>query len=93
MADDLTEKSLEEALIQIAREHPDFYEKYVIKGDPMTADIINTMYGGEYAPMLIEKCIPFKVTYDVEFQTSFHVHEAFQHRAHALLMQLRGSKL
>lgn len=54
---------------------------------------IDTMYGDEFAAMLIEKRIPFSVSYELKFQASFHVGEGYKHRVLALLMQLRGSKL
>ena len=54
---------------------------------------ISTTYGDEFATMLIEKRIPFSVTYGIEFQASFHVEECYEHRVFTLLMKLRGSKL
>lgn len=84
----MADKSIEDVLIEIAREHPDFYEKYVIQGDE-----ISTMYGGEFAALLIADHIPFSAGYDLEFQTTFYVGADHTHRAYQLLMKLRGSKL
>jgi len=91
MADDPTEKSLEEVLIEIAHEHPDFYEKYVITND--TEHYIDTLYGGELADLLIKARIPFDVGYPMEFQARFSFNEGHIERALTLLMKLRGSKL
>ncbi|KKN10934.1 hypothetical protein LCGC14_1031630 [marine sediment metagenome] len=86
MSDD--DKTPEEILIDIAREHPDFYEKYVIKGDS-----VSTMYGDVFAAVLIDASIPFSVTYELEFQATFHVGAERTHEVYQLLMKLRGSKL
>ena len=58
-----------------------------------TVDPIHTMYGDEFAAMLIEKRIPFTTTYEIENQTTFHI--SSEHIDHALEMMsmLRRTKL
>ncbi len=87
----MADKSIEDVLIQIAHEHPDFYEKYVITNE--TEHYIDTLYGGELADMLIEARIPFDVGYPMEFQARFSFNAEHIERALKLLMKLRGSKL
>lgn len=87
----MANKSIEDVLIEIAREHPDFYEKYVITNE--TEHYIDTLYGGELATMLIEARIPFDVGYPMEFQARFSFNAEHIKAALKLLMKLRGSKL
>jgi hypothetical protein len=86
-----SDKSLEEVLIDIAREHPDFYEKYVITSN--TEHYIDTLYGGELADMLIEARIPFDVGYPMEFQARMSFNAEHIVAALTLMSKLRGSKL
>jgi hypothetical protein len=54
---------------------------------------INTMYSQEFACMLIGERIPFRITYELEFQGSFYLTYQYMGPALALMMKLRASKL
>lgn len=53
----------------------------------------DTSYPEEFATLLIEARIPFRVEYLLEMQGSFFAHSHYEDLFYKLLMKLRGSKL
>jgi hypothetical protein len=53
----------------------------------------DTLYPQEFAALLIDARIPFRVEYPLELQGSFFAHPHYEDLFYKLLVKLRGSKL